>query len=125
MDNPQNSVIGVSQANDTVHAYIASRIRAGASKKAIIQELIQRGYDPTTANELVSPITRKHSGSVRKAGLLKLVIGILIFVIFLGMTIDSIITATEQGGTYFIFYGLILGGLYLIIRGSTQLFRGR
>jgi hypothetical protein len=125
MNELRNQTIGEIQPDEAAGAYIAGRVKAGASRKAIIQELIQRGYDPSVAREMVGGVTRKHASSTRKSGLLYLIAGILITTTFLALTITSYTTASQQGGTYVIYWGLIIFGLYMTIRGVVQLIRGR
>jgi len=105
--------------------YIGRRFKEGASRKAIVQELIQRGYDPRIAQDMVGRALHKQVGSTRKAGLGYLIAGILVTAAFLGATIAGYNSAAEHGGTYFIYCGLILLGIYLTVRGIVQLMRGR
>jgi len=125
MNELRNQAIGESQPDEAARAYIAERVKAGASRKAIMQELIQRGYDPSVARDMVGGVTRVHASSARKWGLLYLIAGLLITITFLALTITSFTTASQQGGTYVVCWGLILFGLYLTIRGIVQLIRGR
>jgi len=125
MNELRNQAIGESQPDEAARAYIAGRVKAGASRKAIVQELIQRGYDPSIARDMVGGVTRKHASSARKSGLLYLIAGLLVTATFLALTITGYTTASQQGGTYVIYWGLIVFGLYLTIRGVLQLIRGR
>jgi hypothetical protein len=111
--------------DDAARAYIQRRVKEGASRKAIVQELLQRGYNQALAEAMVDAASRGHASSARRSGLLLLIAGIIITVVFLGLTIGSYLAAVEQGGTYVVCCGLILFGLYLITRGITQLIKGR
>jgi hypothetical protein len=125
MDEPRNSAAEGHYPDDAARDYIAGRIKEGASREAIVQELIQRGYDPTTARDVVGGVTRKRAFSARTSGLIYLIVGIIITALFLALTIASYSAATEQGGTYVVCCGAILFGLALTIRGIQQLVSGR
>jgi hypothetical protein len=111
--------------DDAARSYIQGRVKEGASRKAIVQELIQRGYNKTLAETMVDRASWGPVASVRRSGLLLLIAGIIVVIVSLGLTIGSYLSAVEQGGTYFVCCGLILFGLYLTIRGATQLVKGR
>ena len=125
MNEPRGPGMGGSQTDNAAQAYIAGRVKAGASNKAIIQELIQRGLDPVVAKRMVAGISRAHAFSARTSGLLFLIGGLLITAIFIAITIGSYETASQQGGTYFICFGAIFFGFILTLRGILQLIRGR
>jgi hypothetical protein len=125
MDESRGSAAGQHPLDDAAREHIGRRVKEGASREAIVQELIQRGYDARVARDMVGGVSRKVSLSARKAGLVYLIVGILVTAVFLGSTIASYSTAAEQGGTYYIFCGLILLGIYLTVRGILQLTRGR
>ena len=125
MDEPRSSATEEGRSDDAAQAYIAGRVKAGASREAIVQELIQRGYDSAVAREMVGGVTRKHASSARKSGLWLLIGGLIITAVSLALTIASYTAAAEQGGTYIVCCGLILFGLTLTFRGAMQLLRGR
>jgi hypothetical protein len=125
MDEPRNSADKEHHPDDAARDYIAGRIKEGASREAIVQELIQRGYDPIAARDVVGGVTRKRAVSARTSGLIYLIVGIIVTALFLALTIASYSAATEQGGTYVVCYGVILFGLALTIRGIQQLVSGR
>jgi hypothetical protein len=113
------------QSDDAAREYIAGRVKAGASREAIVQELLQRGYEPAVAQELVKGQVRQHAASARQSGLLLLIGGIVLTIVGIAVTVGSYNTASQQGGTYYICFGLPLFGIYLAIRGALQLARGR
>lgn len=125
MDEPRSPTVEGCHSDDAARDYIAGRAKQGASREAIVQELIQRGYDPTIARDMVGVVTRKQAHSARKSGLIYLIAGLIITIISLALTISSYSAAAEQGGTYVICCGAILFGLALTIRGIQQLVRGR
>jgi predicted phage tail protein len=125
MDESQGYVMSEYQPDAAAQEYINSRVKAGASREAIVQELVQRGYSPHIAANMVGGISKKATVSARKSGLSSLIIGIIITVVFLGLTISSILSAYDTGGTYVVCYGMILFGISLTIRGVVQLIRGR
>ncbi|MBN1813608.1 MAG: hypothetical protein JXA14_17345 [Anaerolineae bacterium] len=125
MDEPESQAVGEGRSDDAAQTYIVGRVKAGASREAIVQELIQRGYEPAVAREMVGGVRRKQASSARKSGLLFLIAGLIVTTVSLALTIASYTTASEQGGTYFVCCGLILFGLYLTFRGAMQLIRGR
>jgi len=125
MDEPKAPVTGGSHPDDAAQDYIAGRVKEGASREAIVQELIQRGYEPAIARDMIGGVTRKQAFSARKSGLIYLIVGIIITVFALAATIASYSSAAEQGGTYYVCCGVILFGLYLTVRGVLQLVRGR
>ena len=124
MNEPRSPTPAGSQA-EAAQAYIAGRVKAGASKKAIVQELIQRGYDHDTANQMVKGISGKHATSMRKSGLIYIIVGVLIAAGGISFTIESYGRATQQGGYYYIWFGAVIFGIALAIRGIIQLIRGR
>ncbi len=125
MNEPDYQAVEEGRRDDAAQSYIAGRVKAGASRDAIVQELIQRGYEPAVAREMVGGVRRKQASSARKSGLLLLIAGLIITVISVALTIASYTAATEQGGTYVVCCGLILFGLILTFRGIAQLIRGR
>jgi hypothetical protein len=125
MDKSQGYVMNEYQPDAAAQEYITGRVKAGASREAIVQELIQRGYSPQMASNMVGGISKRQTVSARKSGLSSLIIGIIITVVFLGLTISSILSAYDTGGTYVVCYGMILFGISLTIRGIVQLIRGR
>ena len=110
--------------DDAARDYISGRVKEGASREAIVQELVQRGYDPTTARDMVGGVMRKQT-SPRQSGLIYLIVGLIITAISLALTIASYSAAAEQGGYYYVCCGLTLFGLALTIRGVRQLVSGR
>lgn len=125
MDEPRSSAVGEGRPDDAAQAYIVGRVKAGASREAIVQELIQRGYEPAVAREMVGRVARKHVSSARKSGLWLLIGGLIITVVSVALTVASYTAAAEQGGYYFVCCGLTVFGLYLTFRGIAQLIRGR
>ena len=125
MNEPLSQTSAGNQTDIAAQAYITERVKAGASKKAIVQELIQRGYDPLTANKMVGGISGKHAASARTTGLLLIIGGLAITAISIAITVSSYSTASQQGGTYYICYGAMIFGIILAIRGIVQLIRGR
>lgn len=121
----QGSTFGEYQQDVMAQQYIAGRVKAGASREAIVHELIQRGYDSQIAKSMVEGISKSETDTARKSGLSNIVIGIILTVVSLGITISSYSSAEETGGTYVICYGAILFGIVLTIRGFVQLIRGR
>jgi predicted phage tail protein len=109
---------------DAARDYIAQRVKEGASREAIVQELLQRGYDPSIAADMVGAVKRGQAVSARKAGLGYLIGGIVITVLSIAATVGSY-GAAEAGGTYVICWGAALFGIYMIIRGIRQLVGGR
>ncbi len=125
MNEPGRPVVEGRHPDDAARDYIAGRVKEGASRAAIVQELIQRGYEPTVARDMVGGVAKKQAFSARKSGLILLIAGIVITVLAVAATIGSYSSAARQGGTYIICGGAILFGLALTIRGILQLVRGR
>jgi hypothetical protein len=125
MDEPRNPAVEGGLSDDAARVYVAERVKAGASRQAVVQELIQRGYEPAVARELVGGVARKHALSARSSGLLLLIVGLIVTAISVALTVGSYTAAAEQGGYYYVCCGLTLFGLYLTFRGVAQLVRGR
>jgi predicted phage tail protein len=125
MDESHGPAAGGPHPDDAARDYIAERVKAGASRDAIVQELIQRGYEPASARAMVGGVAQKHALSARKSGLIYLIAGVIITVLALVASIASYSAAAEQGGTYYVCCGLVLFGLALTVRGILQLARGR
>jgi uncharacterized protein YjeT (DUF2065 family) len=125
MDEPHRSASEGGHSDDAAQAYIAGRVKAGASREAIVQEMIQRGYEPAVARKMVGGVAQKQASSARKSGLGLLIAGLIITVVSLALTIGSITAAAEQGGYYVVCCGLIMFGLALTFQGAMQLIRGR
>jgi hypothetical protein len=125
MNKPRDPVLDSSQMDNLAQDYIVGRVKAGASKKTIVQELIQRGYAPSIATEIVGKVSSKHAISARKTGLLFIVIGLVVTTISIAVTVSSYNTASQQGGYYYICFGAVIFGFILTIRGILQLIRGR
>jgi hypothetical protein len=121
----QGSTFGEFQQDVIAQEYIAERVKSGASREAIIHELIQRGYDSQVAKNMVEGIAKTATATARKSGLGNIIIGIVVTAVSLGLTISSYSAAEETGGTYVVCYGLIIFGIVLTIRGLVQLIRGR
>jgi hypothetical protein len=59
----------------------------------------------------------------KQSGLVKMAIGAAVF-LFLGfIAVASLASAAESGGYYFIWYGPMIGGVYLFYRGLRQFFK--
>ena len=110
--------------DDAAKSYIQQRVKQGVSRKALVQELVQRGYDQASAEAMVDAASQEYVSSARRSGLLLLTAGILITVVSLALTVGSFLAA-EEGGTYFVCCGLTILGLYLTVRGIVQLVKGR
>jgi len=124
MDKPATPPPGETHLEDAARDYITGRVKDGASRKSIEQELIQRGYDPALAKDTVGRVMRKQR-SPRLSGMIYLLVGILITIGTVAMTIEGYNRASAQGGTYYIWCGMFLFGVYLTIRGIRQLATGR
>ena len=126
MDESRNSAAEERHPDDIVQDHIAGRVKEGAPWEAIVGELVQRGYDPTIAREMVGKVGQKQRFSTpRTTGLMYLVAGIAITGFAIGVTTSSYTTVAEQGGTYVVCWGAALFGLYLAFRGIRQLVSGR
>jgi hypothetical protein len=124
VDEHRGPAVEESRSNDAARAYIAGRVKEGASREAIVQELIQRGYEPAVARDMVGGVMRKQA-SPRQSGLLLLIAGLIIMAVSIALTVASYTAAAEQGGYYYVCCGLTLFGLYLTFRGIRQLATGR
>lgn len=126
MREPTVSPGSASDKEQAAVAYVTKRVKARASSDVVVHELVQRGMDPALARQMVSQIRGKYAASTRKAGLGKLIAGIVITVISVALTIASYSAAVERDeGTYIICCGAILFGLVLTIGGIYQLITGR
>ena len=124
MKEPQDSFAGAVDPDVAAREYIVGRVTAGAKTEAIVQEMVQRGYDTHMARDLVRSVAQQHSGSARKSAVAYIAGGIAIAIGACILTYASDNSAS-QGGTYYICTGLILLGIYMAIRGTMQLIRGR
>lgn len=124
MNEHRSPAVEESRSNDAARAYIVGRVKEGASREAIVQELIQRGYEPAVARDMVRGIMRKQA-SPRQSGLLLLIAGLIVTAVSVALTVASYMAAAEEGGYYFACCGLMLFGLYLTFRGIRQLATGR
>ena len=124
MGEPQDSFATAVDPDVAAREYVVGRVKAGAKKDAVVQELVQRGYDTYRAETLVSEIAAQEAGAARKSALLYLIGGILIAIVGCILTYASYSSASP-GGRYYICTGLILLGIYMAIRGLIQLIRGR
>ncbi len=125
MNEPRKPAFEGGHPDDAARDYIAGRVKEGASRKAIVQELIQRGYEPAIARDMVGGIARKQAFSARTSGLVYLIAGLIITAVSVALTFATYSAATEQGGYYYVCCGAILFGLVLTIRGIQQLVSGR
>ena len=125
MDETPRPAVEQRHSDEMAREHIARRVSEGASREAIVQELIQRGYDPGGARDMVGSVGRKRRLSARTLGLVYLVAGIVVAALAIGVTVSSYDTAAAQGGPYVICWGAALGGLYLTARGIWQLVSGR
>jgi len=125
MDELRDPTVEGRHPDDAAQNYIAGRVKEGASREAIVRELIQRGCDPTVARDMVGGIAQKQSLSARTSGLMYLIGGLIITAISLALTFASYSAAAKRGGTYIICCGAALFGLILTIRGIRQLVSGR
>jgi hypothetical protein len=112
------------QTGDATRDFIVARAKAGASREAIVNELVQRGYDAAAARDLVGGIAKKQAVSTRTAGMWYLIGGLAITALSIAMTVSSY-EAAEAGGTYVICWGSAIFGVVLAIRGIRQLLTGR
>lgn len=124
MAEEQDLFAGAVDPDTAAREYVVGRVKAGAKKDAIIQELVQRGYDSYRAEELVRGLARQEAASARKTAIGYLAGGIVIAIVGCVLTYLSYESASP-GGRYYICTGLILLGIYMAIRGLIQLIRGR
>jgi|YNPBryBLVA2012_1023415.scaffolds.fasta_scaffold01162_8 predicted phage tail protein len=115
---------GVTDPETAAREYVVNRLKAGATQQAVEQELVQRGYDPAIAADLVRSVGRQHAGSARRSAIGLIAGGIAIAIIGCVLTYLSYNSASP-GGRYYVCTGLILLGIYMLIRGIAQLIRGR
>jgi hypothetical protein len=57
----------------------------------------------------------------RTAARTRLVLGIILLVLGIGITIGTYAVDTTQGGSYFITYGLVISGLAIVVRSLVRL----
>ncbi len=105
--------------------HIRERIKAGAKADVVVQELVQRGIQPTLAEEMVGRVKGEHATSMRRAAIVKVLVGAAVALISIGLTVSSYQRVATSGGTYYVCWGAILFGLALAVAGIIQLISGR
>ena len=110
--------------DDAARSYIQQRVKQGVSRKALVQELVQRGHDQALAEEMVDIASREHVSLAQRSGLLFLIAGIIIVLISLALSASHYL-ATEGVKNLVAFCGVSILGLYLTVRGIMQLVKGR
>jgi hypothetical protein len=63
-------------------------------------------------------------GNNRQSGVAKMALGAFIFFIFGAIAVASVASAMENGGVYFIWYGPVIGGVYIFYKGLRQFLKG-
>jgi predicted phage tail protein len=106
-------------------AHIRKRVKAGAAADVVVQELIQRGILPAQAEEMVSRVKSEHAASMRRAAIVKVIVGAAVTVISASVTVSSYQRVVTSGGTYYVCWGAILLGLALTVTGILQMITGR
>ena len=99
-----------------IYAYAASLIKADYSESALLENLMRRGLDEDTANNVLKNIyqvkataTKKDS---REAGKRNMIIGALWCVGGIAVTLYTLQTA-KAGGSYVVTWGaIIFGGIF-------------
>jgi hypothetical protein len=107
-----------------VYAYAARQLGAGRSQRQVEDDLVAQGLEEYDARDVVSQLAKRRRASIRKAGIMKLVVGLVIMLAGAAATICSMASLLETG-SFAIWYGAILVGLLQSVRGVIQLVSGR
>jgi hypothetical protein len=103
-----------------LYYHAAQLIKAGKSHKDIIEELVSKGVNRDTAENMLTKLNQSRSNVARKQGYRNVLIGVVI----------SIVTIPPVFGLFVPqFYGIAFGtavfvwifGLFLLIRGILQI----
>lgn len=137
------------EAVEAAYAHAAQRLQEGAEPSKICWELVQSGYEPEFATEVVANVRGKpskgkrgmrrissgrrhvsaqdnayalaHAEQVRQAGRTNMMIGGLICIVGLLVTVGSLAAAQGNGGgSYVIAWGAIVFGAIQLFRGIAQ-----
>lgn len=101
-----------------VEAYIEMNVNK-ISDSEIIQEIMKDGI---IESEIKAMIERKRN-NIRKINLGLIIGGIAAFLLGILMTISSYEAVSYSGGTYFVFYGLVIVGFVSVIIGVVRMLR--
>jgi hypothetical protein len=107
-------------ALERARSYAKDVMRQGMPGAKVEEVLLAQGFDPATASAIVTEANRTKDER-RVAAKRGMIIGGVISAIGLALTVATYISAARHGGgTYVIWWGLILVGAIRIFRGWNQ-----
>ena len=99
---------------------IAERLDDGASKKAMAAFVATAGFEPDDAVAFVGHVDGVRRARHWRGGLLLLLFGVLLVAVGGGVTAYTYATA-EPGGTYVVWWGLVVWGLVQVGFGFNKM----
>ncbi len=95
----------------------------GKSRKAMIQEFVQRGFSSELAAQIVEQANRTKKSVFRQAGIKAFFIGIALIVLGVVVT-GATYSIAKPGGTYIVTIGLFICGAINTLRGLFRMVIG-
>jgi hypothetical protein len=95
----------------------------GKSRKAMIEELMQRGFSYELANQIVEQAYRTKKSVFRQAGVKAFFVGIAFIILGIVITAATYSIA-KPGGTFIVTIGLFFSGAINILRGLFRILVG-
>ena len=109
---------------EAVYAFAAERMKAGASNRTVIDELIEKGLDQESATIVVNNLSSARGEAARSQGMKHLIFGSLWAIGGTAVTVATY-SAASGGGRYVVAWGAIVFGAVEAISGLVMLARGK
>lgn len=104
----------------SAYANTLAQLSHRISERDISDDLVQSGVDRDTATRVIRE-SREILHSLKMApGNLLIAKGAILFALGAGITLATIAAATEVGGVVVVWYGAMIAGLYLIMKGISK-----
>ena len=117
----------IGQEYNTVYEQLYSEalvaLANGKSRRAMIQELVQRGFAEPFATQIVEQANRTKKSVFRQAGIKAFLVGIGFIVLGVVIT-GATYSIAKPGGMFIVTIGLFLSGAINIFRGLFRIVVG-
>jgi hypothetical protein len=123
-DTNTGKTMTAEEAAKAVYEYGAQLLAAKVSDAEIIRQMMEKGLTEEMANKVLSNLKQAKGGLTRKEGAKNMGFGALWAI---GGTVVSLVTMemAHDGGTYYVFWGAVIYGVFLFIRGLVQFLSGK
>jgi hypothetical protein len=125
-----SAVAGDSEINDEMYAYALERLVKGQPTGDVRESIIEAGYKPSQADQIVQTALRYQreqeaqaqleANAYKAAGPRNMAIGGIICLVGIAVTVGTMTMARESGGAFILAWGAIVCGAIQFFRGLMQ-----